>query len=308
YEQLFWADDGSPPSALPPGFQTTTTSSGYFRTMRIPLIAGRSYDEANVRRGVNEAVVSRGVIEHFWHDSAGRSGVGKRVRPAANGPWFTIVGVVSDVRDSSIARPPISEVYFPEEASLDTANEAGQTTVRDMAFVVRTNGPQPGVPARLAHELRALDPNLPFHRPATMEQIVTDARSETTFALALLTFGAAATLTLGIVGLYGVIAYVVTLRSQEISLRIALGLAPDAATWMIVRQGEAIIGLGLVLGVCAFVAFARLLEGFVFGVGVVDGVTIGVATIGVLAVATAAVWVPARRAARMDPAAVLSAG
>ena len=308
YEVLIWADDGSGASnVLPPVFQATSASSGYFNAMRIPLIMGRSFDDATVRLGGNEAVVSRGFVEHFWHDATGRTGVGKRLRPTADGAWYTIVGVVADVRDSTLTQPPISEVYFPEEASVNPAAGAASTTGRDMAFVVRTRGPAPGLPILLQHELHALNPNLPFHRPATMDQVVTDARGQMTFALMVLAFGAAATLVLGVVGLYGVIAYVVSLRSREISIRIALGLAPAGAARMILRQGETIVVIGAAMGLSVFLLFARLLKSLAFEVSTIDGTTLAGAMVAVLIVATLATWIPARRAARVDPAEALKA-
>jgi putative ABC transport system permease protein len=181
------------------------------------------------------------------------------------------------------------------------------TTARDMAFVVRTRGPMPGLPAHLRQELRELDPSLPFYRPTTMEQIVTDARAGTTFALTLLAVGATVTLLLGIIGLYGVIAYVVSLRSREISIRIALGLHPAAAARMILRQGEAIVAAGAAAGLIAFLLFARLLTTFAFEVSALDMTTLIASLIGVFLVATLATWMPARRAALVDPARALSA-
>ena len=308
YRVLIWADDGmSATKVLPPVFQATSTSAGYFNAMRIPIMAGRTYDDANVRRGAREAVVSRGFVEHFWHDPTGRSGVGKRLRPTADGSWFTIVGVVGDVRDSTLTEPPISGVYFPEEPISESPDAGSQTTARDMAFVIRTRGPAPGLPQMLRKTLHVLDPHLPFYRPATMEQIVTDARAEMMFALTLLSVGAAATLVLGVVGLYGVIAYVVSLRSREISIRIALGLAPSAAARMILRQGEAIVAGGAVAGLVVFVLFAKLLTTLAFEVSTVDAATLAAAMLAVLVIATVATWIPARRAARVDPARALSA-
>jgi putative ABC transport system permease protein len=307
YRILIWADDGSDNKVLPPLFQATSTSASYFGAMRIPLIAGRTYDDANVGRGALEAVASRAFVEHFWHDPTGRAGVGKRIRPSADGPWFTIVGVVGDVRDSTLTQPPTPEVYFPEEPTAETATHGTYTTARDMAFVVRTRLPTPALLSRLRQELHASDPNLPFYRPATMEQILGDARAGMTFALTLLAVGAAVTLLLGVIGLYGVIAYVVSLRSREISIRIALGLDPAAAARMILRQGEAIVVSGAAAGLVVFLLFARLLTTFAFGVNVLDLTTLVCSVVAVLLVATLATWVPARRAARVDPARTLSA-
>lgn len=175
-----------------------------------------------------------------------------------------------------------------------------------MAFVVRTRGPAPGLPQLLRGELHAMDPNLPFYRPATMEQIVADARAGTTFALMLLAVGALTTLLLGAVGLYGVIAYVVSLRTREISIRIALGLVPSAAAHLILRQGGAIIGVGAAAGLAAFLVFSKLLTTLAFEVRPVDLTTLVVALAGVVGIATAATWIPARRASRIDPARALS--
>ncbi|HEY2376064.1 MAG TPA: ABC transporter permease [Gemmatimonadaceae bacterium] len=308
YQRLIWADDGSSDTnVLPPLFQATTTTAGYFGAMRIPMIAGRTYDDANVQRGAREAVVSRGFIERFWHDPTGRTGVGKRLRLTAYGDWFTIVGVVGDLRDSTLTQPPIAEVYVPEEPISANPDASSSTTARDMAFVVRTRVPMPGLPQRLRQELHALDSELPFHRPAAMEQIVSDARAGLTFALLVLTVGALTTLALGVVGLYGVIAYVVSLRSREISIRIAVGLTPAAATRMILRQGGAIVAIGAFLGLLVFLVFARLLTTMTFEVSPIDLTTLVAAVLSVAIIAAGATWVPARRAARVDPARALSA-
>lgn len=305
YRTLIWADDGSAPSVLPPAVDAVSITSGYFGTMHIPLIAGRSFDDASIRAGANEAVASRAFVAHFWHDSTGRIGAGKRVRAEQNGPWYTIVGVVGDVRDSTLVQPPILEVYFAEEPNGNPAVPASHTTGRDLAFVVRSRGSVPGLPRLLERELHALDPNLPVYRPASMADIVTDARSRLTLTLLVLATGAGVTLLLGLVGLYGVIAYVVSLRSREISIRIALGLAPHAAARLILRQGQAIVAAGAIVGIVAFVAFARLLTSLTFEVSAVDGRTIVAATMLVLTTAMLATWIPARRAALLDPAEVL---
>ena len=307
YKILIWPDDGADKKVLPPVVQATSTSASYFSAMRIPLIAGRTYDDANVRRGALEAVASRAYVEQIWHDSTGRSGVGKHLRAAAGGRWFTIVGVVGDVRDSTLTQPAVPEVYFPEEPSSDTPGPDVYTTGRDMAFVIRTPTTMSNLPARLRQELHALDPDLPFHRAATMEQILGDARAEMTFTLTLLAAGAVVTVVLGIIGLYGVIAYVVSLRSREISIRIALGLMPIAAARMILREGAAIIIAGSAAGLVVYVLFARLLTTLAFQMSALDLTTLTCSLVLVLAIAAMATWVPARRAARLDPARALSA-
>ncbi|HEX4682160.1 MAG TPA: ADOP family duplicated permease [Gemmatimonadaceae bacterium] len=305
YRVAIWGDDGSESSAaLPPVVQATTTTSGYFDTMRIPIIAGRSYDDETVRRGAFEAVVSRKYVDAVWHDATGGSGVGKRVRSAARGPWFTVVGVVDDVRDSTLTQPPVAEVYFPEQPNGDTTVS---TTAQEMAFVVRTRGPAPALPNVLRNELRALDPNLPFHRPATMQQVLEDSRATMTFALIVLGVGAAAASLLGIVGLYGSVAYVVSLRTREISIRIALGLDPAAAPRLMLREGAAVVACGVLAGLLVFLAASRLLASLTFEVRPNDPIVIAGAVAGVIAIAAGAIWTPASRAARVKPAEALSA-
>lgn len=307
YEILIWADDGSSPAVIPPAFQATSVTTGYFHTMRIPLVAGRSFDDANVHRGVYEAVASRGFVQHFWHDPTGRAGVGKRLRPTPDGPWFTIVGVVNDVRDSTLALPPISEVYFDQEPVSDATPEGSRTTGRDMGIVIRTHGTVAGLPALARRELHALDADLPFYRPATMEQIVSDSQAQLTTVMMLLTSGAIATLLLGVIGLYGVIAYVVSLRSREICIRIALGLQPHRAPTLMLRRGQAIIFMGAAAGTVIFVGFARLLRSLAFEVNPTDLPTLAAALVSVIAISMVASWLPARRAAHVNPVDALKA-
>jgi len=138
-----------------------------------------------------------------------------------------------------------------------------------------------------------------------MEQLVTDARARMTFALGILAAGAVATLLLGVVGLYGVIAYAVSLRRREIGIRIALGLAPRDAARMILQQGEAIVVAGAFAGLVVFMLFAKLLESVAFEVRTVDVATLTGALATVVAISLAATWMPARRAARIDPAEAL---
>ncbi len=307
YQVLVWADNGTDPTKLPPTYQVTSVTPEYFKVMRIPLLVGRTVSDENVSRGANETVVSRGFAIRSWNDSTGVATIGKRLRVSANGAWFTIVGVVGDIRDSTLTLPPVAEVYVSQEPHMNKAPNEDNTTGRNMGIVVRTTHAMPNIARLVQEQLHALDAGVPFYRPALMAQIVVDARSRMTFALVLLMVGAGATLVLGIVGLYGVVAYVVSLRRREISIRIALGLQPDGATRMILAQGEAIIAIGAAVGLALFLLFAKLLKSLAFEVSPVDSATLAMAVATVLLVATLATWLPARRAARVDPAEALKA-
>ena len=246
-------------------------------------------------------MASRGFIARVWHDPTGRTGIGKRLRPELDGPWFTIVGVVNDVRDSTLTLPPIPEVYFNQTPVAGAAPSAPNTTGRNMAIVVRTRGRVPGLPGRLQHELHALDPNLPFYRPESMQQIMSDNRAQLTTALLLLTAGSLTTLMLGVIGLYGVVAYVVGLRSRELCIRIALGLSPARAPRLVLRQGHALVLAGAAAGALIFLWFARLLRSITFGINPTDIPTLAGATACVVTISLLAMWLPARRAARINP-------
>jgi putative ABC transport system permease protein len=302
--RIIWVEDTPRRDAvLPPNFAISTASRGYFAAMQIPLLAGRSFDEASVRRGLNEAIVSRGFAVQHWSDSSGRRAIGRRIRPGTEGPWYTVVGVVGDVRDTALTAPATAGVYFPSEISPDSADF--WRVDPDMAFVVRARGSAAAVAALVEREIRSIDPRLQLHYLGTMQAIVAKAGSRMTFSLLLLTAGAVATLVLGIIGLYGVVAYVVGMRSREIGIRIALGLVPARAARLVLRQGTGIIVVGAALGLVVFVAFAKLLRSLVFEVSVVDGPSLAVAAAIVVIVANLATWAPARRAARIDPVVTL---
>ena len=285
------------PSAL------AAASAGYFRAIGIPFVAGRSFDEAAVRHGANEAVVGRAFAVHYWRDSTGRAALGRRFRPYATGPWYTVVGVVGDVRDTALTAAPMEVVYVPY--TLREHTEDIFRVSHDMAFVVRTRRSAGALAPEVRRVIEALDPIVPVLELQPLGEHVAKAGRRMRFVLALLGAGALMALALGLVGLYGVIAYIVNLRKREIGIRIALGLAPSRAIGMIVRQGEAVVLAGSATGVLMFVAFARLLRSLTYGVGAVDAASLALSVSVVIAIASLATWLPARSAARIDPAEAL---
>ena len=285
------------PSAL------AAASAGYFRAIGIPFVAGRTFDEAAVRRGANEAVVGRAFALHYWHDSTGRSALGRRFRPYATGPWYTVVGVVGDVRDTALTAAPTEVVYVPY--TLQEHTEDIFRVNHDMTFVVRTQRTAGALAPEVRRVIQTLDPLVPVLELQSLDEHVAKAGRRMRFVLALLGTGAAMALALGLVGLYGVIAYIVNLRKREIGIRIALGLAPSRAMGMIVRQGGTVVLAGSAAGVLMFLGFARLLRSLTYGVAAVDAVSVALSACVVFAVASLATWLPARSAARIDPAEAL---
>lgn len=301
-----WVED-SPPAVgmLPRIFPLVDASPGYFATMKIPLLAGRTWNDANVIRGANEAVVGRGFAMRYWKDSTGNRALGRRFRPYADGPWYTVVGVVADVRDTALTSSRSAILYLPEEPSVDTV--VGTRPSRGMSVVMRVHGDPNKVAESVERDLRLWSPGMIVFEPKLMSDVVSAAGSTARFVLLLLGIGATCTLVLGIIGLYGVIAYLVSLRTREIGVRIALGLIPGRAAGMILKQGGGIIAVGAAAGVAVFLGFATLLRTLVFGADTEDVMSIVAATLIVTVVAAVAIWLPARRAARIDPAEALRA-
>jgi putative ABC transport system permease protein len=296
-------NDASYASKLPPLQIFTTVDAGYFRVMRIPLVAGRMFDGLDAQHG-DEVLISRRTAAFFYHDSTGAAALGKRFRSLPSAPWTTVVGVVADARDSSLAAAPSPTVYFPEVINPDSIN--GQTA-RTMALVVRTAGEPQGIVGAVQATVRDLDPTLPTFEIRSMTTVFSASSATLTFIMLILGAAAAVTLVLAAIGLYGVMAYVVALRMRELGVRVALGAQPAAVAAMMTRQGLVLAGIGLAAGLAVFALLARFLRSFLFGVAPGDPVALGAASLILVAIASLATWVPARLASRVDPAEALRA-
>ena len=300
-----WVEgDPSASSKIPPLQFYVTTDGGYFKTMGIPLLAGRTFDRIDGRQHGDEAIITRQTSEQFWHDSTGTRAIGKRFRTLPNGPWYTIIGVVGGIRDTSLMAPPAATVYFPQTVSRDTVAVYVSPT---MALVVRTSGDPRAVTRIVQRTLHDLDPSLPVFDARPMTEVVARSMAQLSFTMMMLGVAAAVTLVLGAIGLYGVIAYVVSMRAREFGVRIALGAQPRSVATMVTRQGLMITGIGIVVGLGLFISVARFLRSFLYEVGPSDPLTLGAVMVTLLAIAALASWIPARRAARMDPMQALRA-
>jgi putative ABC transport system permease protein len=243
-------------------------------------------------------VVSNALADRIW---PGQDPLGKRIRfegdTTALG-WERIVGVVESTRDHGLRDDPLELVYHP---LLGPHGEQGWSTP-SLTYVVRTQNPLALVgPVREA--VRAVDPNLPVAGIRTMESVVADSILRLTFTALSLGIAALMALILGAVGLYGVLSYVVSQRTQEIGVRMALGAQRGQVQGMVVASGAKLAGLGLVLGVVGAGALTRLLQGLLYGTEPLDPVTFSGMSLLLLGVGLLASWLPARRAAGVDPAA-----
>ena len=283
------------PDELPPIIFNSSATSGFFRSTGIPILAGRTFERADQvpTDQIRTAVVSHGFVERFW---PGETGVGKRFRIGAGAndsteaPWLTVVGVVGDVRGMGLREEPITQVYFPLSGS-----------ELSLAVAVRTAGD----PARLASAVRqevwTLNANLPVTDVRTMKAVLGESTASAVFTMTLLAIASAVALLLGTVGIYGVITYVVSQRTREIGVRIALGAKQRDVSLMVLRQGAVVVGLGVVAGLGAAFGVTRLMESLLFEVRAVDPITFIAAAVFIASASLLASFVPARRAARVDP-------
>jgi predicted permease len=295
--------DESSATKIPPLQIYTTVDSGYFHAMGIPLLAGQGFSRIGVQHA-NEALISQHTSDQFFKDPTGRAAIGKRFRSLPGGAWFTIIGVVGNVHDTTLAAPPSQTVYFPLAPSADTINSQTQRT---MALVVKTVGDPATATAAVQRTVREMDPTLPLFDVRTLATVLSASTAQLRFTIIVLGAAAVVTLLLGAIGLYGVLAYLVSLRTRELGVRIALGAQPRAVAMMMTAQGLALTAGGIGMGLVLFALVARFIRSFLFGVTPSDPLTLAGASLTLVAIAALASWIPARRAGRVDPADALRA-
>jgi len=300
---LYPEDDPSYATTLPPLELFTATGGDYFRAMAVPVVVGRTFAPIGTQRE-GDAVISLSTARFFWKDSTGASALGQRFRPLPTGRLYTVIGVVGDMRDTSLAAPASRAVYLPE--TLEEGGGFGQMK-RTIALVVRTTDERIPVEEAVRRAVRELDPSLPTFDVRPMSAVFNASTAQLSFIILLLGSAAAVTLVLGAVGLYGVLAYVVTLRRRELGIRIALGAMPRSVAAAMARYGVGLTAFGIAFGLLVFALVGRLLRTMLFGVSVADPWTLSVSAGILLGVAMVASLVPARRAARVDLTEVLRA-
>jgi len=279
-------------------------SPGYFSTMGMPLVAGRdlTWPEEYEQRTV--AIISENFAREYW--GTPNSAIGKFIRIGSTDPWHEIIGVVGNVYEDGVSHDPTSDVYWPiYQKDFETQKVMVR---RYVSFVIRT--PRAGSAALMNEIQRAVwsvDPELPLASPTTVGVLYTKSMARTSFTLVMLSIAGAMTLLLGIVGLYGVVAYAVSQRTREIGIRVALGAQRDSLTRMFVRQGLMLTGVGVVCGVSVAFGTMRLMRSLLYHVSPADPWTYAAATVSILAIAWLATYVPSRRAAVVDPVQALRA-
>jgi predicted permease len=271
-------------------------SGEYFAALGIPLIRGRLFSGADDETATPVALINQAMADLYW---SGEDPVGRRI--TWNGPdnpdiqWVTIVGIVGNTRHDGLDEAPRPETYLPY----------GQTTMPYMTVVVRSQVEAVTLTDAVRRAVAEVDPEIPVWGVSTMEQILADSLAWRRFRMLLMALFAGTALTLATVGLYGVLSFAVARRSNEIGIRVALGAGVRTVIGDVIRDGMRLAVWGLVLGTAASVAMTRLMSGLVYGVDVVDPVSIGGGAVFLLLVALSASALPAARAAKVDPAAAL---
>ncbi|MBC7895399.1 MAG: ABC transporter permease, partial [Cytophagaceae bacterium] len=293
------ADKPAGPDRLPPLATLIRVNDSYFRAMGVPLVAGRTFTGMDAQTPF-EAVISRKVAADFWGDSTGTAALGQQVKPL-NGAAYTVIGVVETVRDTSLAATPSAQVYFPMTVSSNEGADSDIQGIGAVSFVVRASGDALALAPAVRRTVESIDRSLPVFNLRALDEIVAQSYARLTFTLLVLAVAAGAALLLGAVGLYGVVAYIVTLRTREIGVRIALGAQPSAVGRGVARQGLVLAIAGAGAGLLVFMLLARTLRAFLYGVAPIDPITMFAVTVILVMVAAIASWLPARRAARIDP-------
>jgi predicted permease len=297
-----WAVDWSSPASSTIDTQLRIITPGYFETLRVPIHRGRGFTAAD-RAGVQKVmIVNEAFAARAWPN---QNPLGKRVaccEPGPGGPmtpdWKIVVGVAGNVKWRGPSREDTPEFYLP---LAQTPPEAWEWVQRTMFIAARTSGDAGALATPMRQTLAAIDPTLPLFDVRTMDDRLAANVARARFNTALLLILGIVGLLLALVGIYGVIAYFVSHRTQEIGVRLALGASPRDVVRLVVRQGLRPVLWGIAAGLALTFALTRLLSAALFGVTPRDPLTMAAVAIVLLLIALAASWLPARRATRIEP-------
>ena len=270
-------------------------STSYFQTMGIPLLAGRAFTDQDSPTSPGVVIVSRNLAQKIW---PGENPIGKRIKPSWMKDWRTVVGVADEIKAFGMspgewASPEGGAVYYPTRQGMVSPPS-------DLILIARTPAPEQFA-AALPAIIARVNSTVPVTKIRTMHEVIADSNAAPRTTTWLFTAFSAIALLLGAIGIYSLISYSVSARTQEIGIRMALGAERSEVLRQILRQGLVLAGVGIAAGALASLVLGRLLRTLLYGVGSADPVTF-MSVAGVLIVtATAAAYLPARRAASVDP-------
>ena len=286
-----------------PGAGWTTVSPGFFDVLRMPMVHGRAFTDQDGGTAPRVVIVNETLAKKFFPKGDAlhsRITIGKGVGPEFEEPPREIVGIVGDVHDSSLSDPPDPVMYVPY-AQVNDGVIALNNGIGAARWIVRTKLQPFSLSTDIQRELREASGGLPVSHIRSMQQIVSESTAQSDFYMTLLTIFAGVALLLAAIGVYGLMAYSVQQRTQEIGVRMALGANPTQVRRMVVWQGMKLALVGVILGVGSALALARLMSSLLFGVKPWDPATIILVAVLLSAVTLLATYLPARRASRVDP-------
>ena len=297
-DPVFREDKPMPDGQMAPLRRFKWIPENYFKTMGRPLIAGRDITWADVHGLAPVAIITETLAREFYGEPA--AAIGQRIRNTPKAPWREIIGVVGNEYDDGVTKTASTIVYWP--LMMRDFWDQGVMVQRSMAHVIRSPRLRDqGFLREVQQAVWSVNPNLPLARPRTVQEIYDDSMAETSFTLVILGIAASVTLLLGLVGIYGVIAYIVAQRRREVGIRMALGAHSTEVQRMFVTRGLMLTGIGLAVGLVAAVALMRLMSSLLFGVNPFDPVTYAAVVAALGFVAVVATWLPARHATKIDP-------
>jgi predicted permease len=295
-----------PPRDERPQANWKNVSPGYFAAMGTRMIAGRDLTWSDIDAGGRVVVISEEFARQLAPEPAAALGVRIRLAISPQDDWREVIGVVQSIRESGLYEAPSTTVYWPTlMANFFENPEVGNPAV---TFAIRSErAGTTSLVNDIRQAVRSVDPSVVIAQERTMQDLYARSLARTSFTLVMLAIAGTMALALGVVGIYGVIAYVVSQRTREIGIRSALGAEPRQLAKMFVLHGLALSAVGVVIGLAGAAALARVMSSLLFGVEPIDPVAYAGAIAVILAAATLATYVPARRAAKIDPIETLKA-
>jgi predicted permease len=295
---LVFARDKTYEHGVPPLRRLKFVSPGLLSAMGNHLVAGREFTWTDTMEKRPVAMVSENLARELWPDP--QQAIGKEIREDLQGPWREVIGVVSDEREDGVQLKAPSAAYYP--LLMDNFENNPVNVRRAVSYVIRSKrAGTPGLLADVQQAVWSMNPNLPLANVRTLQEIFEKSLARTSFTLVMLAIGGAMALLIGVIGIYGVIAYSVSQRVREIGIRMALGAGSKQVTRMFVTHGLALAGIGVLCGLAGAVALTRVLGSLLFDVSPVDPLTYVAVSLGLLAAALIASYAPALRATTVDP-------
>jgi putative ABC transport system permease protein len=305
-DPIYAEDKTFAPGQVPPLRRFRMIAPGFFQTMGTRLIAGRDFTWTDLYQKRYAAIVSENLARELW--DVPRAALGKRIRVGSVDAWREVVGVVEDVYDDGMQVKPPEFAYWPALMDRWLFGDENRFVVAYGMFAIRSNrAATEGLLTEARQAIWSVNGRQPVFLVTTLKQLYDQSMARTSFTLVMLAIAGGMALLLGIVGIYGVIAYAVSQRTREIGIRMAVGAQPAGLLRMFVRQGLLLAGVGAALGLAAAAGLTRLMSSLLFGVTPLDPVTYAAVSALLILAAVLASYLPARRAIAIDPVEALRA-